>query len=58
MNDPAARKKVFEQIAQKTIPGGPVLYIYHRKMFFPHTTKLQGFKPTPDGLIRVVGLKI
>ncbi len=58
VNDPAARKKVLEQIAQKTIPGGPVLYLYHRKMFFPHTTKLQGFKPMPDGLIRVVGLKI
>ena len=58
VNDPAARKKVFEQIAAKAIPNGGVLYLYHRKMFFPHTTKLQGFKPMPDGLIRVVGLKL
>jgi peptide/nickel transport system substrate-binding protein len=57
VNDPAARKKVFEQIAAKSIPNGGILYLYHRKMFFPHTTKLQGFKPMPDGLIRVVGLK-
>ena len=55
VNDPAARKTVFEQIAQKTIAGGPILYLYHRKMFCPHTTKRQGFKPMPDGLIRVVG---
>jgi peptide/nickel transport system substrate-binding protein len=58
VNDPAARKKVFEQIAAKAIPNGGILYLYHRKMFFPHTTKLQGFKPMPDGLIRVVGLKL
>jgi peptide/nickel transport system substrate-binding protein len=58
VNDPAARKKVFEQIATKTIKEGSVLYLYHRKMFFPHSTKLQGFKPMPDGLIRVVGLKL
>ncbi|MFO0988041.1 MAG: ABC transporter substrate-binding protein [Alphaproteobacteria bacterium] len=58
VNDPAARKTVFEQIAQRTVAGGPILYLYHRKMFFPHTTKLQGFKPMPDGLIRVVGLKL
>ena len=58
VNDPAARKKVFEQIAAKVIPNGGVLYLYHRRMFFPHTTKLQGFKPMPDGLLRVVGLKI
>ncbi len=58
VNDPAARKKVFEQIAMKTIKEGSVLYLYHRKMFFPHTTKLKGFKPMPDGLIRVVGLTL
>lgn len=56
--DPAARKKVFEQIAMKTIKEGSILYIYHRKMFFPHSAKLQGFKAMPDGLIRVVGLKL
>jgi peptide/nickel transport system substrate-binding protein len=58
VNDPAARKKVFEQIAMKAIKEGGVLYLYHRKMFFPHSTRLQGFKPMPDGLIRVVGLKL
>ena len=58
VNDPAARKKVYEEIAQKTITGGPILYLYHRKMFFAHSAKLQGFKPMPDGLIRVVGLKM
>jgi len=58
VNDPAARKKVFEEITKRTLANGSILYLYHRKMFFPHTTKLQGFKPMPDGLIRVVGLKL
>ncbi len=55
VNDPAARKKVLEQIAQKTIPGGPVLYLYHRKMFFPHTMKLQSFQPMPGWPIAMGG---
>ena len=58
ISDPAERKKVFEQIAAKTIREGSILYLYHRKYFFPHTTKLAGFKPMPDGLLRVVGLKL
>jgi peptide/nickel transport system substrate-binding protein len=58
INDAAQRKKVFEQIAMKTVREGPILYLYHRKYFFPHTTRLQGFKPLPDGLLRVVGLKL
>ncbi len=58
VTDPADRKKVFEQIAMKTIKEGPWIYLYHRKYFFPHTTRLQNFKPMPDGLLRVVGLKL
>ncbi len=58
VNDPAQRKKVFEQIAMKTLKEGPIIYLYHRRFYFAHTTKLQGFKPMPDGLIRVVDVKL
>jgi peptide/nickel transport system substrate-binding protein len=58
VNDPAKRKALYKQVADKVIVGGPILYLYHRMMFFAHTVKLQGFKPMPDGLIRVVGLKL
>jgi peptide/nickel transport system substrate-binding protein len=57
-NDPAQRKKLFEQIAMRTLKEGPIIYLYHRRFYFAHTTKLQGFKPMPDGLLRVVGLKL
>ena len=57
-NDPAKRKKLFEQIAMKTLKEGPIIYIYHRRFYFAHTNKLQGFRLIPDGLIRVVGMKL
>ncbi len=58
VNDPAQRKALYRQVADKVIVGGPILYLYHRMMFFAHNAKLQGFKAMPDGLIRVVGLKL
>jgi peptide/nickel transport system substrate-binding protein len=57
-NDPAKRKKLFEQIAMKTLKEGPIIYIYHRRFYFAHSNKLQGFRLIPDGLIRVVGVKL
>ena len=32
--------------------------IYHRRILIAHTTKLEGYKQMPDGLVRVVGLKL
>ncbi len=58
VNDPAQRKAIYKQVADKVIVGGPILYLYHRMMFFAHSANLTGFKPMPDGLIRVVGLKL
>jgi peptide/nickel transport system substrate-binding protein len=55
-NDPAARKAIYRQVADKVIVGGPILYLYHRKMFFAYSARLKGFKAMPDGLVRVVGL--
>ena len=37
---------------------GPILYLYHRKVLIAHTTKVEGFVPVPDGLVRVVGLRL
>jgi peptide/nickel transport system substrate-binding protein len=56
--DPAARKKVFEQIAARVLKERPVLYLYHRNWLWAHTAKLSGVRQIPDGLLRVVGLKM
>ena len=36
----------------------PILYIFHRRILIAHTKKLQGYKQMPDGLVRVIGLKL
>ena len=36
----------------------PILYIYHRKILIAHTTKLEGYRQMPDGLVRVTGLTL
>jgi peptide/nickel transport system substrate-binding protein len=57
-SDPAERKKAYETVARKTLSEGSVLYLYHAQVLLALSEKLEGFKPMPDGLVRVVGLKL
>ena len=36
----------------------PIIYLYHRRILIAHTTKLEGYKQMPDGLVRVIGLTL
>jgi peptide/nickel transport system substrate-binding protein len=56
--DPAKRKAVYEKAAKVLLTEIPILYLYHRKVLIAQTTRLEGFVPVPDGLVRVVGLKL
>ena len=56
--DPAARKKIFEQIAAKVLKERPVIYLYHRNWLWAYNAKLSGVRQIPDGLLRVSGLKL
>jgi peptide/nickel transport system substrate-binding protein len=56
-SDPAKRKAVYETAAKILLTENPILYLYHRKVLIAQTTKLDGFVPVPDGLVRVVGLR-
>jgi peptide/nickel transport system substrate-binding protein len=58
VSDPAQRKAIYEKLTKILLEEEPIIYLYHRKLLFAHTTKLDGFKPLPDGLVRVVGLKL
>ena len=60
VSDPAERKKIYEAIAQRMIANneGHVIYLYHRRVLIAHTERLEGFTQMPDGLVRVVGLKL
>jgi peptide/nickel transport system substrate-binding protein len=58
VTDPAQRKAIYEKLAKVARDEEPLLYIYHRKILIAHTTKLEGYKQMPDGLVRVLGLKL
>jgi len=57
-NDPAQRRKIFEQIAEAIGKERPVVYLFHRHWLWAHSAKLSGLRTVPDGLVRVQGLKM
>jgi peptide/nickel transport system substrate-binding protein len=57
-SDPAKRKPVYEKVAKTLLDEGQIVYLYHRKVLIAQTTRLEGFVPVPDGLVRVVGLRL
>src|ERR1700687_1864992 len=58
ITDPAQRKAIYEKLTETVLNDKPLIYLYHRKLLIAHTTKLEGYKQMPDGLVRVVGLKL
>ena len=56
--DPAQREAIYEKVTAQVLQDEPIIYLYHRKMLIAHTTRLQGYHQVPDGLVRVVGLKL
>ncbi len=58
LRDPAARKKVFEQIAARVLKERPIVYLYHRNWLWAYNARLSGVREIPDGLLRVSGLKL
>ena len=57
-SDSAKRKAIYEKAAKILLADNPILYLYHRKVLIAQTTKIDGFVPVPDGLVRVVGLRL
>jgi peptide/nickel transport system substrate-binding protein len=56
--DPAQRKAIYEKVTGQVLKDEPIIYLYHRKLLIAHSTRLEGYRPMPDGLVRVVGLKL
>jgi peptide/nickel transport system substrate-binding protein len=57
-SDPAQRKAIYEGLTKTVLNDEPIIYLFHRKILIAHTTKLEGYRPMPDGLVRVTGLKL
>jgi peptide/nickel transport system substrate-binding protein len=58
VTDMAQRKAIYEKMTKSVLEDEPIIYLYHRKNLIAHTTRLEGYKPMPDGLVRVIGLKL
>ncbi|NPU66870.1 ABC transporter substrate-binding protein [Bradyrhizobium sp. 83012] len=58
VTDMAQRKALYEKLAKLEIEEEPILYLYHRRILIAHTKKLEGYKQMPDGLVRLIGLKL
>ncbi len=56
--DPEARKAVYRKITERFLANGWIFYLYHPQNLVTHTARLEGFRKVPDGLIRVVDLKL
>jgi len=54
----ADRKKAYEKVAAKVLTEGAIKYIYHTQVLVAHTNRLEGYRQMPDGLVRVIGLKL
>jgi peptide/nickel transport system substrate-binding protein len=57
VSDMDKRKAIYEGVTKQIIEDEPIIYLYHPKVLIAHTTKLDGYKQMPDGLVRVIGLK-
>jgi peptide/nickel transport system substrate-binding protein len=58
VTDQAQRQAIYEKLTKLELDEEAILYIFHRRILIAHTTKLEGYKQMPDGLVRVIGLKL
>jgi peptide/nickel transport system substrate-binding protein len=58
VTDMAQRKSIYEKMTKSILDDEPIIYLYHRRNLIAHTTRLEGYRAMPDGLVRVVGLKL
>src|SRR5262249_45243337 len=58
VSDLAARKAVYEKLTKIILDEDPIIYIYHRLVLIGQSGGLEGYKEIPDGLVRVVGLRL
>jgi peptide/nickel transport system substrate-binding protein len=56
--DQGQRKAIYEKLAKAVLDEEPIVYLYHRKLLIAHTTRLEGYRPMQDGLVRVTGLTL
>src|SRR6266851_9089398 len=54
----ATRKAAYEKITAKFLAEGWMIFLFHPQYLIAHTERLENFKPMPDGLIRVMDVRL
>jgi len=57
-SDRAERKAIYKDMTKIALTDLPILYLYHPRVLIAYTARLEGYRQMPDGLVRVVGLKL
>jgi peptide/nickel transport system substrate-binding protein len=57
-SDLATRKAAYEKITAKFLAEGWMIFLFHPQYLIAHTERLENFKPMPDGLIRVIDVRL
>ncbi len=58
INDEAKRKQLYDSAQAILKDDLPIIYTYYQPWPFVLSKKVQGFKPYPDGMIRLKGVKL
>jgi peptide/nickel transport system substrate-binding protein len=58
VNDEGKRKQLYDAAQEILQQDLPIIYTYYQPWPFVHVKKLEGFKPYPDGMIRLKGVKL
>ncbi len=53
----AERQRLYREAARLWMADRPHLMLYHYRWFWAMRADLQGFEPSPDGIIRLTGLR-
>ncbi|AUH00670.1 ABC transporter substrate-binding protein [Pectobacteriaceae bacterium CE70] len=57
-NDVAKRQALYAKVVTQLQTDMPLAYLYFEPRIFGMTKKLTGFTPSPDGLVRLAGVKM
>jgi peptide/nickel transport system substrate-binding protein len=58
LTDPAARRAQYATMLTQERKDLPIIYLYHPVNVVGLSAKLSGFRPVPDGIIRLQGLSV
>jgi peptide/nickel transport system substrate-binding protein len=58
LTDPAARRAQYTTMLAQERKDLPIIYLYHPVNVVGLSAKLSGFRPVPDGIIRLQGLSV